>query len=54
MNINKNFALAMGYKEKDLYAINMQLTASQNKGKNTTTIVCPKNKTFKPFVIINN
>lgn len=54
MNIDKKFALAMGYKSKDLYAINIQLQASKNKGKDTTTIVCPKNKTFKPFVIINN
>lgn len=54
MKIDKNFALAMGYKSKDLYAINIQLTASQNKGKHTTTIVCPKSKGIPPFIIFNN
>ena len=54
MNINKNFAIAFGYKEKDLNKINIQLTASKNSGKDTQTIICPKNKDFKPFIIINN
>ena len=54
MKIDKNFAHAMGYKEKDIDKINIQLTASKSKGKHTTTIVCPKNKAFKPFLIINN
>ena len=54
MKINKEFAKKMGYKEKDFYSINIQLTASKSKGKYTTTIVCPKNKAFKPFLIINN
>jgi len=53
MKINKEFAKKMGYKEKDFYDINIQLTASKSKGKYTTTIVCPKNKAFKPFLIIN-
>ena len=44
----------MGHKEKDSYDINIQLTASKSKGKYTTTIVCPKNKAFKPFLIVNN
>jgi len=54
MNINKNFAIAFGYKDKDLNKINIQLTASKNSGKDTKTIICPKNKDFKPFLIINN
>jgi hypothetical protein len=33
---------------------NMSLAISRSKGKNTTTIVCPKKAKIKPFLIFNN
>lgn len=54
MKIDKDFAKKMGYKAKDIDKINIQLTASKNKGKHTTTIVCPKSKSIPPFIIFNN
>lgn len=51
MKANKDFLEKMGYNPKKASLI---LAISSSRGKDTTTIVCPKNKDFKPFLIINN
>ena len=52
MKANKDFLEKMGYNPKNASLI---LAISSSRGKDTTTIVCPKkNKDFKPFLIINN
>ena len=49
MNINKNFAIAFGYKDKDLNKINIQLTASKNSGKDTKLLFALKTKILNHF-----
>jgi len=51
MKINKEFAHKMGYNENKA---NFILAIAKARGKDTQTIICPKNKAFKPFLIINN
>jgi len=51
MKINKEFAKKMGYNENKA---NFILAIAKARGKGTQTIICPKNKDFKPFLIINN
>ena len=51
MKINKEFAHKMGYNENKA---NFILAIAKARGKGTQTIICPTNKDFKPFLIINN
>jgi len=54
--INKDFFEKTEKTEKlsAFNAYNLSLKISLSKGKNTSTIFCPKKSIVKPFLIINN
>ena len=55
MNIDKNYYEQMHSGASKSYShYNMSLAISRSKGKNTSTIICPKKTALKPFLIFNN